>query len=205
LCYFCAMPHKGRLGLWIGGAVLLATVSTSCCRQKGTVCLYDKPCGGKVGVSWTPEEEWGYAFTVQLRGSYAPNTKGIVVIDENGSDEFIVWGDGRVLAHRECEFRAPIKVKEIYTDSGAKWPDYVFEPSYKLRSLYDLEAFVRQNKHLPGLPSQKTVGQQGIPLVTTQKALVEKVEELTLYVIALQKQIDSLKALVQIQSAARPR
>ncbi len=152
-----------------------------------------------------PEGEWGYGLTIHTRGPFAHVNKALAVHSDEVADGFVVLGNGYLISNNTCEFRAPIKVKEIYTDSGAKWPDYVFEPSYKLRSLYDLEAFVRQNKHLPGLPSQKTVGQQGIPLVTTQKALVEKVEELTLYVIALQKQIDSLKALVQIQSAARPR
>jgi hypothetical protein len=144
-------------------------------------------------------------LTIHPKGLYASTNKALAVIDENGGDGFIVYGDGSLQALKPAYFYAPIRVKEIYTDSGAKWPDYVFEPSYKLRNLSELEAFIRQNKHLPGLPSQAEISHQGIPLVSTQKALVEKVEELTLYIIALQKQIDSLKACLQTQAAHPPK
>lgn len=183
--------------MWIGAALLIFVLDASCCRKKGTVCLYDKPCGGPaVGVSWMPEGDWAYGLMVQTRGPRAATNKAFAVSKEDG-DGFVVYGDGHVYAYNICEFNAPIKVKEIYTDSGAKWPDYVFEPSYRLKNLYELEAFIRQNKHLPGLPSQAMIATEGVPLVSTQRALVEKVEELTLYVIALQKQVDSLKALLQ--------
>ncbi len=200
------MYHRGHSGLWIGVALLFSAVNTSCCRKKGTVCLYDRPCGGgAVGVSWMPEGDWGYGLLVQTKGPHAATNKAFAVCTEDGSDGFVIYGDGRVVASNLCEFNAPLKVKEIYTDSGAKWPDYVFESSYRLRSLYDLEAFIRQNKHLPGLPSQAMVARDGVPLVSTQKALIEKVEELTLYVIALQKQVDSLKALLQADSRTHSR
>ncbi len=198
------MPRTKKLGLWIVMGWLLSMVGTSCCRVRGTKCLYDKPCGGAVGFAWMPEGDWGYGFTIQTRGPHAANNKAFAVYDNNGGDGLVIYGDGRLYAYKPAEFTAPIKVKEIYTNSGAKWPDYVFEPSYKLQSLYDLEAFIRQNKHLPGLPSQVVVAKEGIPMVSTQKALVEKVEELTLYVIALQKQIDSLKALLADPSLRPP-
>jgi len=194
------MPAGRKVGVWIGVATITLFVTASCCRGRGTKCLYDKPCGGVVGVTWAPDGDWGYGFTIQTKGSRASTNKALALIDENGGDGFIVYGDGTLYAYKPAYFYAPIRVKEIYTDSGAKWPDYVFEPSYKLRNLSELEAFIRQNKHLPGLPSQAEVSHQGIPLVSTQKAIVEKVEELTLYVIALQKQVDSLKALLRNQS-----
>jgi hypothetical protein len=192
-----------KIGLWIAFSSAFLIIA-GCCRGRGTNCLYDKPCGGVVGVSWTPVEDWSYGFTIQAKGSHASTTKALALIDENGADGFIVLGDGTLRAHKPAYFYAPIQIKEIYTESGAKWPDYVFEPSYKLRNLSELETFIRQNKHLPGLPSQAEISHQGIPLVSTQKALVEKVEELTLYIIALQKQIDSLKACLQTQAAHRP-
>lgn len=194
------MPAGRKVGVWIGVAAITLFVTASCCRGRGTNCLYDKPCGGVVGVTWTPDGDWGYGLVIQAKGSHASTNKALALIDENGADGFIVYGDGTLHAYKPAHFYAPVRVKEIYTDSGAKWPDYVFEPSYKLRNLSELEAFIRQNKHLPGLPSQAEISHQGIPLVSTQKAIVEKVEELTLYVIALQKQVDSLKALLRNQS-----
>ncbi len=193
-----------KIGLWIVLGSALLTIA-GCCRGRGVKCLYDKPCGGVVGFSWTPDGDWGYGFVIQTKGSHASTNKSFVVFDENGGDGFVIYGNGSVYAYKPAYFYAPIRVKEIYTDSGAKWPDYVFEPSYKLRSLSELETFIRQNKHLPGLPSQAEISHQGIPLVSTQKALVEKVEELTLYIIALQKQIDSLKACLQTQTAHPPK
>jgi len=152
-----------------------------------------------------PEGEWGYGLTIHTRGPFAHVNKALAVYSDEVADGFVVLGNGYLISNNTCEFRAPIKVKEIYTDSGAKWPDYVFDPSYRLRNLYELEAFIRQNKHLPGLPSQATISREGVPVVSTQKALVEKVEELTLYVIALQKQVDSLKALLQTGPRAHSR
>jgi hypothetical protein len=189
-----------KVWVWIGVATITLFVTASCCRGRGTKCLYDKPCAGVVGVTWTPDGDWGYGLVIQARGSHVSTTKALAVNDESGGDDFIIFGDGTLHAYKPAHFYAPVRVKEIYTDSGAKWPDYVFEPSYKLRNLSELEAFIRQNKHLPGLPPQAEISHQGIPLVSTQKAIVEKVEELTLYVIALQKQVDSLKALLRNQS-----
>ena len=189
-----------KVWVWIGVATITLFVTASCCRGRGTKCLYDKPCGGVVGIRWTPVEDWSYGLIIEAKGSHSSTNKALALIDDNGGDGFIVYGDGTLYAYKPAHFYAPVRVKEIYTDSGAKWPDYVFEPSYKLRNLSELEAFIRQNKHLPGLPSQAEISHQGIPLVSTQKAIVEKVEELTLYVIALQKQVDSLKALLRNQS-----
>lgn len=78
--------------------------------------------------------------------------------------------------------------------SSAYWPDYVFEDCYKLMDLRELDAFVTINKHLPGVPSAYEVGAEGnVDLGKMNTILLEKVEELTRYVIELQKQIDELK------------
>jgi len=196
------MGSRTQLGLWIALVALLS--QTSCCRSSGTKCLYDKPCGGVVGVAWTPKEEWSYGLTIEPRGPYAANTKAFAITMPGLEDRLIVYGDGKGYVRAPWDFSAPIKVKEILTDSGAKWPDYVFAPGYKLRNPYELEAFIRQHRHLPGLPSQEIVVREGFGLVSTQKALVEKVEELSLYVIALQKQVDSLKALIAAQKPSSP-
>ncbi len=74
------------------------------------------------------------------------------------------------------------------------WPDYVFSSEYKLMSLDELENYISDNKHLPGIVSAKEVGEQGnIDLAEMNTKLLEKIEELTLYIIDLQKQIDELK------------
>lgn len=75
-------------------------------------------------------------------------------------------------------------------------PDFVFNSDYKLRSLYDVENFINVNKHLPGVPSQQEVVANGMNVGDMNATLLQKVEELTLYMINLQKENDALKARV---------
>lgn len=86
-----------------------------------------------------------------------------------------------------------IVATKIKVNQNLTWPDYVFEPAYKLPSLYELEQFIKQHKHLPEVPSAATVAQDGIDLGDNQALLLKKIEELTLYVIELKKEIDALK------------
>lgn len=70
------------------------------------------------------------------------------------------------------------------------WPDYVFGGDYHRMSLYELEEYIDLNHHLPEVPSAEEVSEQGIDLGEMNAILLQKVEELTLHVIELQKQID---------------
>lgn len=65
------------------------------------------------------------------------------------------------------------------------WADYVFKPTYKLLPLQDLETYIKQNMHLPEVPSATEVAKNGIDLGDNQALLLKKIEELTLYVIEL--------------------
>jgi len=81
--------------------------------------------------------------------------------------------------------------KLIVTQTG--WSDYVFNKNYKLRSLQNLETYINQNKHLPEVPTAKEVESKGISVGDNQALLLKKIEELTLYVIDQQKQINELR------------
>jgi hypothetical protein len=74
------------------------------------------------------------------------------------------------------------------------WPDYVFAENYKLPELKEVENFIAKNNHLPGIPSAKTIEANGINVGEMQKLQMEKIEELTLYIIDLKKEIEKLKA-----------
>ena len=87
-----------------------------------------------------------------------------------------------------------LQAKEIkVTISGNDWPDYVFDNSYTLPSLEQTEEYIKDNGHLPGVPSAKEIEEQGLNLGEMNKILMQKVEELTLQVIELNKQIKELK------------
>lgn len=83
------------------------------------------------------------------------------------------------------------KVSVIDIDS---WPDFVFGNNYKLMNLYELEQYINTNQHLPDVPAAQEVSANGINLGEMNAILLQKVEELTLHIIELQKQIDELKA-----------
>lgn len=70
------------------------------------------------------------------------------------------------------------------------WPDYVFEDSYEVMSIDELEQYIESNSHLPSVPSRAEVLENGIDVAEMNAILLEKIEELTLYVIELQKQMD---------------
>ena len=81
----------------------------------------------------------------------------------------------------------------VATNGTAFWADYVFDKSFRLKPLREVENFIKENKHLPDVPSTSEVTKNGIDLAETQALLLQKIEELTLYVIQQQKEIDKLK------------
>lgn len=83
-----------------------------------------------------------------------------------------------------------IRCTEAVVETG--WADYVFDKKYKLPLLSEVEKFIEQNKHLPNIPSAAEVEKNGLNLGDTQKRMMEKIEELTLYVIELNKKIEKL-------------
>jgi hypothetical protein len=74
-----------------------------------------------------------------------------------------------------------IRAKEIKVESG--WADYVFDENYELKSLAEVEAYIKDHKHLPGIPSEREVKENGVALGEMNRKLLEKVEELTLHLI----------------------
>ncbi len=74
------------------------------------------------------------------------------------------------------------------------WPDYVFETGYRLPSLQEVEAHIQREKHLPGVTPAREVEANGLNLGQMQKMQMEKIEELYLHLIALEKRIQALEA-----------
>jgi hypothetical protein len=81
-----------------------------------------------------------------------------------------------------------IKVKNQFA-----WPDFVFDADYQLPSLQTVENFIKANKHLPEIPSARDIARDDLDLAEMNKKLLQKVEELTLYLIDQQKQLTAQK------------
>lgn len=86
-----------------------------------------------------------------------------------------------------------IRAKEIKVET-ANWPDYVFADDYDLKDIKTLEKYIRINKHLPEMPSAKEAEENGIALGQINNSLVKKVEELTLYLIEKDRQVEVLQS-----------
>jgi hypothetical protein len=87
-----------------------------------------------------------------------------------------------------------IVCEELKVQLSGSWPDYVFGESYSLMPLKAVESFIKNNRHLPGIPSAAQMELDGLSVGEMQRKMMEKIEELTLYIIQQQKEIDALKA-----------
>ncbi|MFY0592010.1 hypothetical protein [Roseivirga sp.] len=96
--------------------------------------------------------------------------------------------DGDLVVNGNIESK---KVKVTATPGTV--PDYVFKSDYKLRSLSELESYIKTNSHLPNIPSAKEVETKGQNVGEMQLKLLEKIEELTLYLIELEKKVNLQK------------
>jgi hypothetical protein len=120
------------------------------------------------------------------------------VTDIGGSNTpFVIKGDGKVgigttIPDALLTVNGTIHAKEVNVTVDIP-ADYVFHPSYNLMPLNQVEQFVKTNSHLPEIPSADEITKKGMSIGEMQNKLLQKVEELTLYVIEQQKEIEQLK------------
>lgn len=149
--------------------------------------------GSKSSLSTTSPET---AFDILLYDQN--NYSGLVSVYKNGK---VLIGDQTGLINTTSDYRLyvetgiiteKLKVAIASTTNNA-WADYVFEDNYELKSLNEVENYITTNKHLPDVPSAKEVSENGIDVASMDATLLRKIEELTLYVIEQQKEINALK------------
>lgn len=139
------------------------------------------------------QEDWNFsaALTLNRDGSMKKtipslnsNLKAFTIGDFNNNDIFRIYGDGKVFA------------TEINVRISSNFPDYVFKPDYILMPLTELREFINQNGHLPNIPSAEQVNEEGINLSEMNVKVIEKIEELTLYILKQQEEIIYLKSQI---------
>jgi len=110
-----------------------------------------------------------------------------------GSDRRGYIGVGTLFPQSELDVRGKIIANEVEIKVLPKGgADFVFKPEYNLRPLLEVEAFVKENQHLPDIPSEKEMIENGLNINDMQIKLLQKVEELTLYVIEQEKKYNAL-------------
>jgi len=116
---------------------------------------------------------------------------GIAAINIDGAGN-IAMGTADPLPGYKLSVDGNIKARELVIETTG-WPDYVFDQKYKLSSLKELESYIQQHQHLPDVPSAKEIENNGLHVGDVQKVMMEKIEELTLHIINLNKRIELLE------------
>lgn len=112
--------------------------------------------------------------------------------DFRGGDVFIGPSDFVKGAGYKLRVNGKIISEEVRVQLNSTWPDYVFNEDYKTLTIPQLEEYVKQNKHLPNVPSAKDIENNGHLLGEIQIKLLEKIEEMSLYIIEANKKIEVL-------------
>lgn len=107
---------------------------------------------------------------------------GTTVTDEDNAAGYELLVDGQAI------------MEEVKVKNSVNWPDFVFEDDYSLPQLDDVANFIEINGHLPGIPSATQLQEEGGFFIgDMQKRQLQKIEELTLYLIELQKENQQLR------------
>jgi len=124
---------------------------------------------------------------------YTPN------MDETHQvNNFLIIGNkvgiGTTTPDEKLTVKGKIHTQEVRVDmTGPLVPDYVFSNDYKLKPLQEVENYINKNKHLPEIPSASDIEKNGLMLAEMNMALLKKMEEMTLYIIEMKKENESLK------------
>ncbi|WP_228452232.1 hypothetical protein [Chryseobacterium sp. c4a] len=92
----------------------------------------------------------------------------------------------------KLDVNGTIHAKEVKVDMSG-WADFVFQKDYQLPTLDEVEKYINEKGHLPNIPNAKEVTENGLSLGENQKRLLQKIEELTLYQIQLNKEVRNLR------------
>ena len=118
----------------------------------------------------------------------ATNGTGGIYVAQNGN---VRIGAGTANPTKTLEVNGAIRSKEVLVEV-ANWSDFVFDKDYDLMTLKEVESYIKENGHLPDVPSAEEVKANGVEVGEMNAILLQKIEELTLYIIELEKKIEKL-------------
>ncbi|HMG68470.1 MAG TPA: hypothetical protein VK588_12320, partial [Chitinophagaceae bacterium] len=159
--------------------VLLTTTEAGAIEYDGTH-LYFTAANAGTRYQLDQQAGGGTNFWTLSGTNIYTNTAGSVGIGTNAPGPYKLAVEGTIGARK-------IKVTQ-----ANPWADYVFEKDYQLPSLKEIETYIQQYKHLPEVPSAQEVNRDGLDLGDNQAMLLKKIEELTLYVIDINKKLEKL-------------
>ena len=186
---------KGRTVFDISDQMMLILTSAGSSINFGRTTFKE----GEIPTNTITSDEIGGYSPLNFRANSFRFTNGSIYADQS------LTVNGKITCHDEIEVTKltsdnmnvnQLKAKDIRVDLNNA-ADYVFEDNYNLKSLKEVESYVKENKHLPGIPSAAEISQNGMSVSEMSNLLLEKVEELTLHLIQLEKENEALKAKVE--------
>ena len=150
---------------------------------------------GMISYAVAGNQKWqhGYGANYGNGGFYLYNTTiGKYALVVNSTNNHIGIGTTDSTGSHRLAVEGSIGAREIKVEANG-WSDFVFEKDYNLPTLKEVEKHIKENGHLKDIPSTKEVEENGIFLGEMNAKLLQKIEELTLYIIQQQKEIESLK------------
>jgi hypothetical protein len=161
------------------------------------IFLNNSDATGNAGISFRYENDYrawiyfdDYYDVLRLNAEAGGGYRNDLVIKNDGR---VCLGTTTAATGYTLSVNGKVACTEVLVEAAANWPDYVFREDYRLMSLSELEASIKENNHLPGIPSASEIEDQGFELGGMQQMVLRKVEELTLYVIEQGKQITDLQ------------
>lgn len=141
-------------------------------------------------IHWTGAK---YAMGIHTNASFT------IRDPDTGTDRMLITPGGNVLIAKTSQLNAAyrldvdgsVRANEVVVNTTGA--DFVFDKDYELRPLEEVEKFVEQNKHLPEIESAKEMEENGLALGKMDMKLLQKIEELTLYLIELKKEMNEMK------------
>jgi len=161
-----------------------------------------------INSSWTsitPSKGAAGISIVADQGGWGTQVSFYVSEDGSLKERMAILGNGNVGIGTACP-QAKLAVNGDIFSTKVKvtltgWCDYVFNPTYRLRPLSEVEQYIQQHHHLPEVPSAAEVEKNGLDLGDNQATLLKKIEELTLYLIEQNKNQQYQEKLIKEQRA----
>jgi len=158
-----------------------------------------EPGIGEVGPSGTTEvsPSTTTVYTITATNAAGSSSSGVTVFVESEYDASVFKvaervGIGTLTPQSELAVNGTITAREVVvTDAG--WADFVFDEGYRLPSLEDVESYINRNRRLPDIPSEKDIKEKGLSVSEVLSRQMQKIEELTLYIIQLHERIEALE------------
>ncbi|WP_165503546.1 hypothetical protein [Pedobacter hiemivivus] len=177
--------------------------NSSAINDLSLVQAYNSAGGASVLRSYSGTSYWDFSASQIAGGNSLFIGQGIDISVNNAAIAIMANKNVGIGTNDPKDYKlavnGKIRAQEIKVEASP-WPDYVFKSTYTLPSLREIENHIKENGHLPGIPSAAEVKANGIDLGEMNAKLLQKIEELTLYLIEMKKNNETQQRINEIQS-----